>query len=100
MKYPDSKGDEPDAEVDAIVVVDGKVHQLEAKSASGLNEEGRKRLILASERIRPDVVELGCMEAGNSLGRLEGEIRVALPSGVALEVLIFDANELERVPWR
>ena len=98
LKYPDSKGDESDAEVDAIVVVDGKVHQLEAKSAAGLNEEGRRKLILAADRIRPDVVVFGCMEAGGSLDRVAAEIRAALPSGVALEVLKFDRNALERMP--
>jgi hypothetical protein len=75
------------------------VHQLEAKSAAGLNEEGRRKLILAAERIRPDVVVLGWMEARGSVNRVAAEIRAALPSGVALEVLIFDPNELERMPW-
>ena len=61
--------------------------------------KGRRKLILAAERIRPDVVVFGCMEAGGSLDRVAAEIRAALPSGVALEVLTFDPNELERMPW-
>jgi hypothetical protein len=99
VKYPDSDRDESDTEVDAIVVVDGRVHQLEAKSTARLNEEGRRKLILAAERIRPDVVVLGCMDSSPSLDRTAGQIRAVLPGGVALEVISFDPSELERVPY-
>jgi hypothetical protein len=93
------KEDGEDAEVDAIAVVDGKVYQLEAKSAARLDEEGRRKLVLAAERIRPDVVVIASMEeVSGSLQRAVERIKADLPSCVEIEVMAFDPKELERTP--
>jgi hypothetical protein len=100
LKYPTSREDGEDAEIDALAVVDGKVHQLEAKSAARLDEKGQVKLILAAERIRPDVVVIATMErVSGSLQRVLERIRANLPKGVELQVLTFDPKDLERTPY-
>jgi hypothetical protein len=100
LKYPTSREDGEDAEIDALAVVDGKVYQLEAKSAARLDEKGQVKLILAAERIRPDVVAIATMErVSGSLQRALERIRANLPKGIELQVLTFDPKDLERTPY-
>lgn len=100
LKYPMRKEDGEDAEVDAIAVVDGKVYQLEAKSAARLDEEGQRKLILAAERIRPDVVAIASMgKISGALQRAVERIKANLPRGVDIEVLAFEPKDLERTPY-
>jgi hypothetical protein len=51
-----------DVEVDALAVVDGKLYLCEGKSSAGLSIGEIDQLVLAAERIRPDVVLVACFE--------------------------------------
>jgi len=67
----------PDAEIDLLVVADGKVRLCEAK-ASGHDIDLVKLANLA-KRVRPDVVTLAVMEPmSRSLGRKLDELRTLL----------------------
>ena len=100
VDYPKHGAHRCDAEVDAVVVVDGTVCLIEAKSAGGLDEEEVAKLVLAAERIRPDVLVIACMEGSSgSLGRTVERIKAALPTGIAIEAMIFKLEDLERTPF-
>ena len=86
-------------EVDAIAIVDGRVHLIEAKSASGLDSVEIKQLVMAAERIRPDVLVIACMDARtDALDRAAATLRGALPEGIAVEVVTFKSEQLDRSP--
>jgi hypothetical protein len=100
VNYPVDQHAPCDAEVDAIVVLDGKVYLLEAKSSAGLSISEIRQLVLAAERIRPDVLLIACMSATSSrlqraIEKLQGEV----PSGVKVELLTFDTSQLECSPF-
>ncbi|GGF62519.1 hypothetical protein GCM10007301_22800 [Azorhizobium oxalatiphilum] len=85
-----------DIEVDAIVVVDGRVHLVEAKSAAKLDSNEIDQLITASKFIRPDVLVIACMDAEtDGLKRAVEKLRSKLEVGVEVQLLTFDPGELE-----
>jgi hypothetical protein len=100
QKYPASRKDEKDAEIDAVAVVDGAVYTVEAKSSSRIDDAEISPLVMVAERIRPDVMLVASMEAENSewrraMARLEKE----LPTCTMLERLHFSETALDRSPW-
>jgi len=100
VKYPEGSTRCSDAEVDAIAVVDGMVYLVEAKSAGGLGENERAQLVLAAERIRPDVLLVAAMEEeSESLKRDVEQIKAELHAGIDVELLTFEAKQLERAPF-
>lgn len=100
LSYPDGPSDTCDAEVDAVAVVDGEVYLVEAKSSAGLAEGEVAQLLLAAERIRPDVLMVACMnESSGALDRTAQRLRGALPAEIKVEVLTFNSAELDRRPF-
>ncbi len=100
VNYPKQGTRRWDAEVDAIAVVDGAVYLVEAKCAAGLDEGERAQLVMAAERIRPDVLIIASMEKSNGgLERAVKAVRAALPAEIEIEVLSFDPDQLERTPF-
>lgn len=99
LAYPEKTRGTQDVEVDAIAVVDGRVHLIEAKSASGLDGAQINKLVLAAERIRPNVVVVGCMDEGTvSLERAVAVLGESLPEGIDVEVMTFNSGQLDRSP--
>jgi hypothetical protein len=98
-EYPKSTRGTADVEIDAIAVVDGRVHLVEAKSASGLDSGEIKQLVFAAEHIRPDVLVIACMdEPTDALDRACVKLREALPVGIAVEAMTFKSEQLDRTP--
>ena len=98
-EYPKNTRGTADVEVDAIAIVDGRVHLIEAKSASGLDSVEIKQLVMAAGRIRPDVLVIACMDARtDALDRAAATLRGALPEGIAVEVVTFKSEQLDRSP--
>ena len=95
-----SQAQECDAEIDAVAVVDGQVYAVEAKSSSKIDVDEISQLVMAAERIRPDVMLVTSMEAENKAWRgAIDRLRAALPSCTALETLHFSEKDLDRKPW-
>jgi hypothetical protein len=93
-------GDLPDAEVDAVAVVDGQVFIIEAKSSSSIKESELGQLALVCERIRPDVLLLACMDTTTpKLQRAVEKLGRKVPAGVAVEVSFFDPAKLDDSPY-
>jgi hypothetical protein len=85
-------------EIDAIAVIDGRVHMVEATTEKGLTKSEVRKLAIAAENIRPDVLFIACGAAGNKaeiIARLKAEV----PAEVEIVVMAFDPNDLERRPW-
>ncbi len=100
LSYPKSLKDDCDAEVDAVAVVDGKVYLVEAKSSGGLSETQIKQLILAAERIRPDVLLVASMDKSNkALDKSIAKLRTTLPIEIELEILAFSPDQFDRSPF-
>ncbi|OYX98116.1 MAG: hypothetical protein B7Y80_17240 [Hyphomicrobium sp. 32-62-53] len=98
-EYPKGTRGTADVEVDAIAIVDGRVHLIEAKSASGLDSAEIKKLVIAAGRIRPDVLVIACMDAPtDALHRAAGALRESLPEGIVVEVMTFKSEHLDRSP--
>jgi hypothetical protein len=98
--YPRSVADPCDAEVDDVAVVDGLVYLVEAKSSKGLGEGEIKQLLIAAERIRPDVLLVACMSPERAaLDRSANELREALSPDIKVELLTFDPAALDRSPF-
>ena len=99
LTYPESTRGTMDVEIDAIAVVDGRVHLVEAKSASSLDNGEIKQIVNAAERIQPDVLVVACMdERTEALERAGAALRAALPEGVNLKILTFRSEQLDRSP--
>lgn len=99
LAYPTSTRGTADVEVDAIAIVDGRVHLIEAKSASGLDSGEIKQIVVAAERIRPDVLVIACMdERTDALDRATATLRRSMPEGIAVEVMTFKPEQLDRSP--
>jgi hypothetical protein len=97
--YPKSTRGTADAEVDAIAIVDGRVHLVEAKSASSLNSRQITQLVTATERIRPDVVVVACMdEHTEALKRSVTALSASIPECVEVKVLTFSPEQLRCNP--
>ncbi len=97
---PESSRAPWDVEVDAIVVLDGKVYLIEAKTSGGLDDSEVAKLVLAAERVRPDVLLLACMDNGGAaLERATEKLKAVLPAGVAVEVTTFNKVGLDRFPF-
>jgi hypothetical protein len=100
LSHPGSADDDCDAEVDSVAVVDGTVYLVEAKSSSGLNDGEIRQLLLATDRVRPDVLLVACMSPPNtSLDRAARRLRAELPTDTKLEVLTFNPAELACSPF-
>lgn len=100
LTYPEAETDTCDVEVDAIAVVDGIVYLVEAKSSGGLTEKEIHQLVLAAERIRPDVVLLVCMDRKSvALDKSAEKLRASLQVDTKVEVLTFNPTELDREPF-
>ncbi len=96
-QYPRNK--EPcSAEIDALAVVDGRVHMVEATTETGLTDAEVSKLALASEHIRPDVLLIACGTAGNK-AEIAARLQAEITAGVEIEVIAFDPQELDRRPW-
>jgi hypothetical protein len=99
LAYPESTRGTADVEVDAIAIVDGRVHLVEAKSASGVDNREIKQLVIAAKRIRPDVLTIACMdERTSALDQAAATLRAELPEGIAVEVMTFNSEQLDRNP--
>ena len=61
-RYPEEDGATPDAEIDALAVVDGALYLIEAKSSASLDSKELDQLVSVSSRIRPNVLLLACMD--------------------------------------
>lgn len=100
LSYPDNPAVENDVEVDAVVAVDGAVYLVEAKSSASLGDGEIKKLLLAAERIRPDVLLIACMaEESPALNRAVERLRSALTSEIKIEVLAFRTEGLDHGPF-
>ena len=100
LSYPESGADPSDAEVDAVAIVDGMVYFVEAKSSKGLGEGEISQLLIAAERIRPDVLLIACMGPDSAaLDRSAKKLREALPVDIKVELLTFDPAVLDRDPF-
>ena len=100
LKYPKSSRHDCDAEIDALAVVDGETFLVEAKTTAALDEHEIAQLVLAGERIRPDVVLIACMEDETAAlrGAVE-KLRSTLPRGIGAEVLTFKTEMLHQRPF-
>jgi hypothetical protein len=88
-----------DVEVDAIAVVDGHVCLVEAKSGGGFSEVEIHQLVMAAERIRPDLVLLaGGEDSRAALERAADRLRPQLPPRIQTEITALHANDLESSP--
>ena len=87
-----------DAEVDLMVVVDGKTYLCEVKSSGG--SFGIDKLVEVAKRIRPDVVRVAVMsEASLGLDAVMTGLREALEgTGIAAELMTFDTGVLDDSP--
>lgn len=100
VTYPKQVGSPCDAEIDALVVVDGLVYLVEAKNSAGLDESEISQLVMAAERIRPNVVFIASMGGGNSSpDDLIENLKSKLPSEISIEVRTFDDKKLDRHPF-
>lgn len=100
LQYPDEVTQSCDAEIDAVVVVDGTTYLLEAITAGSLDDAERAQLVLAAEHIRPDVLLIASMERDNRLlARSVERIKAALPAGILTEVMAFNAADLDSAPF-
>lgn len=97
LQYPRNK-ESCDAEIDALAVVDGRVILVEATTETGLTNAEVSKLVLASGRIRPDLLFIACGAEGNR-EQIAARLQAKVPAGVAIEVKAFDPKELERRPW-
>ncbi len=96
--YPEVPDVRP-IEIDALMVVDGRLYLCEAKSSAALDDNEIEKLISAATRIRPDVVLIACMEEnGAGLNRAMQALRQRLPKGIEVEVLVFRHGALEDDP--
>lgn len=100
-EYPEEEGDgaTPDAELDILAVVDGKLYLCEVKSSSALSKDELKQLVGMATKIRPDVLVISCMDEP------EGQVNAAVKSltrqlsdDIRVELLSFDPKEFERSP--
>jgi hypothetical protein len=97
--YPKNGSTACDVEVDAIAVVDGHVCLVEAKSGGGLSESEMRQLVMAAERIRPDLVVLaGSEDSRAALERAGERLKPQLPTGTQIEVTTLRTEYLECSP--
>ena len=97
--WPQTTRGTADVEVDAIAVVDGLVHLVEAKSSSRLDADDISQLVLAAGRIRPDVLVIACMDRSTeTLTRAIARLQDAMPKGVKVVLINFDPADLDRSP--
>ena len=100
LSYPESVADPWFGEVDAVAVVDGLTYLVEAKSSKGLGEGEISQLLVAAERIRPDVLLIACMGPERAaLDRSAEKLRAALPADIKVELLTFDPAALDWSPF-
>ena len=100
LKSPESGEDQTIVEIDAVVVVDGLVYAVEAKSSPRTDESEIRKLVLVAEHIRPDILLVANMGVENSRWRdAMDDLKARLPLGTALETLHFSEADLDRVPW-
>lgn len=95
--YPKNK-EQCDVEIDALAVVDGRVHIVEATTEVGLTDAEVNKLALAAENIRPDVLFFACGTAGNT-AQIAARLKSAIPAATEISVMAFDPKQLERRPW-
>jgi hypothetical protein len=86
-------------EIDALMVVDGRLYLCEAKNSAALSRDEIESLVSAATRIRPDVVLVVCMEQdATGLNRAMEMLRERLPQKIETELLAFRASDLEDDP--
>jgi hypothetical protein len=86
-------------EIDALMVVDGRLYLCEAKSSAALDGDEIEKLVSAATRIRPDVVLIACMEENAAgLSRAMQTLKQRLPKEIETELLAFQASALEDDP--
>ncbi|MEJ2121086.1 MAG: hypothetical protein P8Z76_10320, partial [Alphaproteobacteria bacterium] len=98
-EYPDQPDVKPTAELDALVVVDGKLCLCEAKSSASLDSQGIAKLTGIATKIRPDVLVVSCMEPGtkrfaNAIQKLNENVG----DDIRVQAITFDTTALERGP--
>jgi hypothetical protein len=87
-KWPTSEIEKCDVEVDALAVVDGRLFMCEAKTSSGLSKGEIEKLVLAAERIRPDVVLLAFSDAKTTKAEAARKALAArLPPGIDVQAM-------------
>jgi hypothetical protein len=100
-EYPEDGQVGSDVEIDALAVVDGNLYLCEAKTSAALTAREIEQLVLAAERIRPDILLVACMEpATEGLRTSIASLQRRVDEGVKVELLDFRAEMLERAPYR
>lgn len=97
-EYPEAKP-APDAEVDLIVVVDGKVAMVEATTSDTLSNQEIEQLVIAAQRIRPNKMIVGIMGTEARANALKERVVDKMPMGIDVLVLRFDPTSLENGPF-
>jgi hypothetical protein len=100
LNYPAGEGGS-DFEIDALAVVDGKLCLCEGKSSARLDASEVEQLVLASERIRPDVILIACFDwATEAMRRAVEALSGRVGNGIEVELLEFRPEVLDRTPYR
>jgi hypothetical protein len=100
LAYPKGGPTDPDVEIDAVAVVDGKTYLVEGTTSAALDKDEIDQLVLAAGRIRPDVVLVACMdEVTDAFTRAVDRLKGALPSGIEIELLAFNSRMLDDTPY-
>jgi len=95
--YPDRRDSVADAEVDLLVVVDGALYQVEAKTSPVLDSEGVNQLVSVASRIRPDVLLLSFMDEPNgNMAGVKSQVQQRLGRDIRVELMGLDPNLLVR----
>lgn len=88
-----------DVEIDALAVVDGRLYAIEATRSKDLDDEELKKLQLAAERIRPDMLIVTCTANSNAAAaKLHKRLTEKMPKGVAVRIEIFRPEDLHMSP--
>ena len=96
-KYPDRRDAMADAEVDLLVVVDGTLYQVEAKTSPVIDSEGVNQLVSVAGRIRPDVLLLSFMDEPNgNMATVKSHVQQKLGTDIRVELMGLDPNLLAR----
>lgn len=98
--YPRDARTQCDVEIDAIAIVDGTVWLVEATSGGAFSESELSQIVLASDRIRPDMVVLASTEdAKTGLERAVTRLQSMIRSSVTtVDAWTFDPHQLDRRP--
>lgn len=101
LYYNATSEDEPNAEADLLVVVDGRAYLCEVKSSwRGLRASDIRDLVDLSKRLRPDVALLAVMESGIGLveevAAAKNELEAA---GIQFEVLLPHSQDQFDTPY-